>query len=340
MAEMQGAQPDAAPGQGSRIAGLTNLAGAAVSMLLIVGVGIWGYKLLVRDVSGVPVVRAAEGPMRVQPEDPGGRQALNQGLSVNAVAADGTAEKPADRLILAPKPLDLTLEDAPASELAAARPKPKPEPTPTAEPADKVQAEATPSAEAGEPAPAAGQPVQLAAVEALATELTDQGDLAEAASVEPADDPVPETEDLAAREPAVEAAIAEALRVEGGIGRSLRPQLRPVSLGQQARQQTATAAPSQSGPRDIDPEAIPAGTRLAQLGAFESADIARQEWKRLDGRFGEYLEGKDRVIQKAQSGGRTFYRLRAIGFEDLSDARRFCSALVAENAECIPVVTR
>ena len=62
MAEMQGAQPDAAPGQGSRIAGLTNLAGAAVSMLLIVGVGIWGYKLLVRDVSGVPVVRAAEGP--------------------------------------------------------------------------------------------------------------------------------------------------------------------------------------------------------------------------------------------------------------------------------------
>ena len=37
----------------------------------------------------------------------------------------------------------------------------------------------------------------------------------------------------------------------------------------------------------------------------------------------------------ATSGGRTFYRLRAMGFEDLSDARRFCSALVAENAECM-----
>jgi len=68
--------------------------------------------------------------------------------------------------------------------------------------------------------------------------------------------------------------------------------------------------------------------------------VARQEWDRLSDRFGEYLEDKNRVIQKAQSGGRTFYRLRALGFADLSDARRFCSALVAEKAECIPVVTR
>ncbi len=46
------------------------------------------------------------------------------------------------------------------------------------------------------------------------------------------------------------------------------------------------------------------------------------------------------MIQKAESGGRTFYRLRAMGFADLSDARRFCSALVAGNADCIPVTTR
>ena len=57
-------------------------------------------------------------------------------------------------------------------------------------------------------------------------------------------------------------------------------------------------------------------------------------------RFGDYLNGKDRIVQTAESGGRTFYRLRAHGFADLSDARRFCSALVAEGADCIPVVTR
>ena len=96
-----------------------------------------------------------------------------------------------------------------------------------------------------------------------------------------------------------------------------------------------------AGPtEDIDPETLPVGTRLAQLGAFASADIAREEWEKLSAKFGDYLAGKSRVIQKATSGGRTFYRLRAAGFEDLSDARRFCSALVAERAECIPVVTR
>ena len=91
---------------------------------------------------------------------------------------------------------------------------------------------------------------------------------------------------------------------------------------------------------DVDPDTLPPGTRLAQLGAYDTPDIARSEWDRLYARFGDYMEGKNRVIQQASSGGRTFYRLRAMGFDDLSDARRFCSALVAENADCIPVASR
>jgi hypothetical protein len=82
------------------------------------------------------------------------------------------------------------------------------------------------------------------------------------------------------------------------------------------------------------------GSRLAQLGAFESAEVARTEWDRLSTRLGDLLDGKRRVVQRAESGGRTFYRLRVVGFDDLADARRFCSALQAEQAECIPVVTR
>jgi hypothetical protein len=35
-----------------------------------------------------------------------------------------------------------------------------------------------------------------------------------------------------------------------------------------------------------------------------------------------------------------FYRLRAHGFADLSDARRFCAAFVAQNVDCIPVLNR
>ena len=90
----------------------------------------------------------------------------------------------------------------------------------------------------------------------------------------------------------------------------------------------------------VDPAAVPVGTAMVQLGAFDSAEVARAEWQRLSGRFDSFMAGKSRVVQSAVQGGRTFYRLRAIGFDDLSDARRFCAALTAENADCIPAVAR
>ena len=58
------------------------------------------------------------------------------------------------------------------------------------------------------------------------------------------------------------------------------------------------------------------------------------------GALSSIAAGKAMVIQAAESGGRTFFRLRAHGFENEDDARRFCSALVAENASCIPVAHR
>lgn len=90
-----------------------NIAGAVSSVALILGLGIWGYQLAVRDVTGVPVMRAMAGSMRIAPADPGGQQALNQGLTVNAVAAMGSALPAADRITLAPAPAGLAPEDAP-----------------------------------------------------------------------------------------------------------------------------------------------------------------------------------------------------------------------------------
>jgi len=56
--------------------------------------------------------------------------------------------------------------------------------------------------------------------------------------------------------------------------------------------------------------------------------------------FAGYLENKTRVIQRAESGGKVFYRLRAMGFEDIDDARRFCAAFKARNVDCVPVLVR
>lgn len=85
---------------------------------------------------------------------------------------------------------------------------------------------------------------------------------------------------------------------------------------------------------------MPVGTRLAQLGAFETSDLARTKFDALQGDFGDLMKGKAMVIQSASSGGHTFYRLRAFGFETDDDTRRFCAAFAAENADCIPVAQR
>ena len=74
MADMylgESAEPDRV--SGTNVFGLIfNWVGALMSVALIAGLGVWGYQLAMRDVTGVPVVRALEGPMRVTPEEPGG----------------------------------------------------------------------------------------------------------------------------------------------------------------------------------------------------------------------------------------------------------------------------
>ena len=302
---------------------LTNVAGALVSLALIVGIGVWGYKLLVRDVSGIPVVRAASGEMRVRPEEPGGQLARHQGLSVNAVAAEGTAAKPADRLILAPKPIDLEAEDhvIPAAMVAA-------EP----QDAEVAMLPDTPVLNPDEVSAA----LESGNMEDLVAQLT--------AGVAPISDLSEDVDKVVAT--VAETVVAEVTAAERqvaalldapGVRQSARPKIRPAVRAVVTPAALTTDAPVTE---DVDPASLPAGTRLAQLGAFDSPEVARQQWDQLMTRFDAYLADKKRIVQKARSGGRVFYRLRAMGFEDIADARRFCSALVAENQDCIPVVTR
>ncbi|WP_238366535.1 SPOR domain-containing protein [Mesobacterium pallidum] len=338
---------------GARVGTMANWAGAVVSLALIAGVGVWGYKLLMRDVTGIPVVRAAEGPMRIAPKDPGGRRAEHQGLAVNSVAGSGAAEPPADRLVLAPQGIGLTDEDQPLRP-AALLPAPAPE-APTVQDAPVI---AQTGAEAGEPG--VMNEVQRASLLALADQIAAANaplsPLAPASQSATVEAPMPEAEsDTAAdtteapnddplaravAEAVASDVVAEVVLPREGLWKSPRPSKRPAGL-QTASLGPVTVAPeAAAGPRELDLADIPVGTRLAQLGAFDSPETAREEWDRLVQKFDVYMEGKDRVIEKASSGGRTFYRLRAHGFDDLADARRFCSAFVAERADCIPVVKK
>lgn len=295
-----------------------NWTGAFLSILLIAGLATWGWKLWVRDVSGVPVVRALEGPMRVAPEDPGGLASEYQGLSVNRIAEERTDDSMAERVVLAPQPNVLDEdEDLPMAELA-----PAPELDSTAAFDD------TPMFLSSED--------RAAELVELAPEFLPDSSEDNQLMTAPAE-PQPSATDLA-----VAAALADIDLVEtmpgvdanpGVPAVTPRPLIRPENL------QRVSYMPASNGlSGEIDPATIPSGTRLVQLGAYGNAEVAREAWQTAMARFGDYMVGKERVVQQAQTGGRTFFRLRAMGFEDLSDARRFCAVLVADGANCIPVV--
>ena len=296
----------------ARMQGMINLAGAAVSVALVVGLAVWGYKLAVRDVSGIPVVLALEGPMRIAPDNPGGTVADNQGLAVNTIAADGIAAAPAERLVLAPRPVELSLEDAPGlSSLTAAAPEDQLDDI-------LVDAATTPAAAA------ASDAVDQTAIDlALAAALSEGGEI-------PVDAALP-ADDVAATD------------ASGSVIRSPRPLARPSTLSGVPATSAEVAdvqdVVSVASP-EMQPEEVQVGTRLVQLGAFDSADGARAEWTRLQGSFGDLMAGKAIIVQPAESGGQTFFRLRAFGFSDEDDARRFCSALLSEDTACIPVAHR
>ncbi len=337
------APPPAPRGELGRMAAVL---GAAASLALVVGISVWGYKLIMRDVSGVPVVSAVSGPMRVAPEDPGGETADHQGLAVNAVAANGIAEDPADTLRLAPQAITLTEDDQPIPALTEAA---EAEAALDQEFAAELEAEAESrlaaldlAAEGGDTAAAPLSPIEQRSddINALVASLTEGAvplqDLREtsAAIVQP--DPVAGETVLASVAPV---RVPAAIRNAPGVRATPRPQVRPARFAP-APATTDTSVTESRVAVDVSPDSLAVGTRLAQLGAYESAEVARSEWARISAKFGDYFDDKARVVQRAESGGRIFYRLRAHGFEDLSDARRFCSALVAGNADCIPVTMR
>jgi hypothetical protein len=289
--------------------------GAALSLALIAGLGYWAYQLIVRDVTGVPVVRAIEGPMRIAPEDPGGSRAAFQGLAVNAIAAEGTAEAPADLVVLAPVEVNLTEEDRAMSALL-------------------------PDAPAAPIAEVAARP--LSAIDlAVAAALGEEPSVMLASMTVQAPAPVVAAAPaVPVEEPEIGTAAVAATDAKGMVAVSPRPEPRPSrAMGTQvASLDPAAGLPAAAV--DVDPGSIAAGARLVQLGAYPTADLAREEWDAIAARFSDFMKGKGRVIEEAEAGGRIFYRLRVSGFTDLADSRRFCAVLVAGEASCIPVVAR
>ncbi len=283
-----------------------NATGALVSLCLIFGIGYWGYQLIMRDVTGIPVVRAMEGDMRVLPDDPGGDIARHVGLSVNELVAMGEAAAPEDRLVLAPRMPGLAREDLEALPMAAVDDMGE----------EIIQPVALLPDAATITAPAQTMGTTVEDVLAMVAEITEADAIADVAAMDRLPATVP------------------------GVAVSLRPILRPASLraAPSAPAPAAAAAPASTSDVAVTTASFATGTDLVQLGAFSSPSLAAEEWARLESRFGALMNGRERVVQVSTQSSGTWYRLRASGFADRDDARRFCAALQAEGAECIAVV--
>ena len=275
--------------------------GAVLSLSLLAGAIGWSYKLVVRDINQIPIVRAQLGPLRVAPDNPGGLTAANQGLSVTQLAVN---EKPllSDEINLAPA-AEILNEETSASLLREV---------------DKLnQIDETYEIK------------EINAENTISLDGSSGAMKGETAS---------KTESLVAqvafsqKKVEIENAVSLALSITSEFDpslTSLRPKTRPRSV-QQNRELIVSKEPMSK---------LPIGSAIVQLGAFDSKSLAESEWRRFEKLLGSILAPKQMIIQKAESSGKIFYRLRASGFNDISDARQFCTA-ISDKVACIPVVTR
>ena len=276
---------------------------------------------------------------------------MNTGLAVNEVAADGGASEPGDVLVLAPQTTGLAEEDLltqPTAEADELRPG-------EIEAATQVALGPTTPASLGTEAT---DPIE---VTQSTTPMTADQVLALADQIAAGVEPLEALEDLAVVAPTLSvdgSVVEDAIQIiptsVPGVTTAFRPPARPASLVV-TQAQAQGAVPSVP---DVDVSAIEAlvaeaqttevartapvalGDTLVQLGAFDTMEEAQNAWSVLSARFSDYMVGKEIVVQEATSGGSPFYRLRAMGFAGIEDARRFCAALQAEQAACIPVVVQ
>ena len=279
--------------------------GAALSLFLLAGAIGWSYQLIVRDVNQIPIVRAQLGPLRVAPDNPGGLTAANQGLSVTQLAVN---EKPllSNKIYLAPAAEILNEENL------ALKVKEEYESNKVdgAFEIKEVNAENSMNLEA------------LPDQKEVDSRSNDVGVLSKAA--------------FSQKKIEIENAVSLALSITNDPDKSLswlRPKIRPVGFYRNGNITEDQIVSNEPMPK------LPIGSAVVQLGAFDSKSLAESEWQRFEKILGSILIPKKMVVQKAESGGKIFYRLRASGFSDISDARQFCTA-ISDKVACIPVVTR
>ncbi|MBC9246679.1 SPOR domain-containing protein [Paracoccus sp. 11-3] len=340
------ADPQGADGLTARISRLTHYLGALASVALMIGLLVWGWQLVSRDVSGVPVIKAIAGDARTTPENPGGELTSYTGYAVNGVA-EGADHQPVDQVAIAPAATGLSEEDVAMGNLGATARQPEnSSEIPLSFDGEPIVPMSDSEARALAQEQAAAEAERLA----MANQAIANATISDAPAAEgPINEVVTDETGAPAQTDAISAALIEAQAAAnpGVLTESPRPAPRPRATRVASAGTTATdARPAAPVERPAEaPAARPAAAAPAQavssvsgavvqLGAFDSNAIASNEWNRLAGKFNSF-GGKQQVIQEHVKNGRTFWRLRVGGFGSLGEARDFCNALKSGGTDCL-----
>ena len=196
--------------------------------------------------------------------------------------------------------------------------------------------------------PASDLPAAIATAtpEAGAVATADPAEEVEAAPVQVASlGPIPPADFGSAFAPALQSAARARpanlnLAVQNAVDAAVQsvfasPQEAPVAEVVEVAAVTAVAATN-----NLDVIPLPSGTKMIQIGAYDSEAVARQQWDRFSRLHSDLLGSKTHYVQRTNNSGKIFYRLRVAGYDSKEQTRAACAALSARGLPCITAAVK
>ncbi len=319
------------------------LGGAALGVLAAFAGGIWYAYVNADDArfQSPPLIEAPKTPAKTRPENPGGLQVPDKDKLV-LKSLDGEEEPQVEKLLPPPeRPLDE----------AQARPAEGEKPAETGT-AEIKQGDAI----AGKIAELERQDAANSAAEAVRAQAQNAADAADSVrqTGRQAETAVKEQPPVTAPEPAMPAppkpmeptrpqktqALAKAA---GDVVNDAMQEAKtaPVAEKNDARDEKAASPAEKPAVKKAEKKApapvLPKKFRV-QLGAFKTADIAEEGWRRLSKKFPAILGRQPHYVIAVTLGSRgVFHRLQFGAFDSREQAKSVCARLKAKKQDCLVV---
>ncbi|MBY8977702.1 SPOR domain-containing protein [Rhodobacteraceae bacterium NNCM2] len=323
--------------------------GAAVAMVLLLGLGTWFYHLGVRDAKQVPIIRASTEPVKVRPTEKGGEVTPHQDIASYDAGAIERSPEPIPKL--APAPPKPSAEDVAMSNLQ------KPEDTKPVVPLQSVAQAPDPEVieapttgvmtiTADEPVETIVEAVEVetgtATVEAVETvETTTEVAVLDVQMPEPAEAAVEEVAEPAVEPEVVPLTPQGQLARPASAGNEFAPDYSPRVIKRPPGLKERALTARQNAEKNAEEDA----NKLASLAAQSKIKVQllaspiREEivssWEVIRKKHADIVGKKALSLEDTKSGGTTFYRLRVGPFRDRAEANAVCLALKARGQDCI-----